>query len=109
LTTEGETNRTGQCRTPVPNFLEGLAVVVLLTCAAYAQTQIPRYTADGRGVLFTRTVLLVTGIAFGYAAATVYPLDPGSATLNFLIAFGLVHVPAAIILFIKSARHAGKT
>jgi hypothetical protein len=93
----------------VPNFLEWLAVVALLSCAVYAQMQIPRYTANRRGVLFTRVVLLVTGIAFGYAAATVYPLDPGPATLNFLIAFGLVHVPAAFILFIKSARHAGKT
>ena len=93
----------------MPNFLEWLAVVALLSCAVYAQMQIPRYTANGRGALFTRVVLLATGIAFGYAAATVYSLDPGPAALNFLIAFGLVHVPAAFILFIKSARHAGKT
>ena len=90
-------------------FLELLAVLILLICAFYAQMQIPRYTADAGRVLFTRGVLIVTGLAFGFMSATVYPLDLGHAVLNFLIAFGLVHVPAAFILLIKGSRHAGKT
>ena len=82
---------------------------VLLAGAAYAQIRIARYTA-GRGmVMLARAVLIVTGIAFGYVSATLYPLDPVHALLNFLIGFGVVHFPAAFILFLKYARHTGKS
>jgi hypothetical protein len=51
-------------------------------------------------------MLLGVGLAFGYAMANYYysGARPLEATLIFHAAFGLVHVPAAIILFIKRRR-----
>ena len=86
-----------------------IAAFVLLAGAAYAQIRIARFTAGGGMVMLARAVLIVTGIAVGYVSATLYPLDPGDALLNFLIGFGVVHFPAAFILFFKHARHTGKS
>ena len=82
-----------------------LTAAVLLAAAGYAQFRIARYTAGATRVAFARAVLIVVGIAFGYAAAKAFA-DGQSipAWLVFLTGFGLVHLPAAIILFIKRER-----
>jgi hypothetical protein len=50
-------------------------------------------------------VLIVTGIAFGVTMAILYGFRFGIwPPLTFVAAFGLVHVPAAFILFIKRRR-----
>lgn len=93
----------------MPTFLMTIAALVLLAGAAYAQVRIARFTAGVGNAMLARAVLIVTGIAFGYVSATLYPLDPAHALLNFLIGFGVVHFPAAFILFLKHARHTGKS
>jgi hypothetical protein len=86
-----------------------ILAALAMTAAGYAQLHVPRYTATRQGILLTRAVLLVMGIAFGYVSAQTYAGDRSLALLAFLIGFGAVHVPAAIILLIKHARGSGKT
>ena len=82
---------------------------LMLAAAGYTQVNIPRYTAGSSKVLLTRVVLIVVGIAFGLVTASIYPGSDALALLAFLIAFGTVHAPAAVILLIKGQRGAGKS
>lgn len=91
-------------------LLATLAAAVLLTATGYAQYRIPRHTSGAGKVMLTRLVLIVTGLAFGYVLAQTYSDSRGLPwLLVFLNGFGLVHLPAAIILFIKSERGSGKS
>ena len=83
---------------------------VLLFIAGYAQARIPRYTTGHARILLTRLVLIGAGIGCGYVlAVTSYaPANP-LALIAFLIGFGAVHFPAAVILFVKQQRAAGKS
>lgn len=55
--------------------------------------------------MLARGVLVLVGVAFGLVSAT-YFTGPGlPAPLVFLSAFGLAHVPAALILVLKRQRH----
>jgi len=85
-----------------------VAAVAAMAAAGYAQHRIPRHTAGRRRLWFLRAVLFVVGLALGHLSSS--PLsDPFLALLAFLIGFGEVHVPAAIILFIKQERGAAKS
>lgn len=86
-----------------------LLALVLLTVAGYAQYRIPFHTAGTTRIALARSVLLVIGIAFGYVGANSAGAQGGLALLLFFIGFGLVHAPAAIILFVKRTRGAGKS
>ena len=87
-----------------------LATAVLVGAAVYAQYRIPQHTAGRFNVALTRLLLIVIGIAFGYVLAQTYADARGlPPVLVFLAGFGLVHLPAAIILFIKRARGTGKS
>lgn len=87
-----------------------LAACLMLVAAGYTQANLPRYTAGSGKVLLTRVLLIVVGIAFGVATVATYPAaGDGLAPLLFLIAFGTVHAPAAVILLIKGQRGAGKS
>lgn len=90
-------------------FVLVLAACLMLAAAGYAQANLPRYTAGKGKVLVTRVVLIVVGIAFGLVTASTYPVGDALALLVFLIAFGTVHAPAAVILLIKGQRGAGKS
>jgi hypothetical protein len=80
----------------------------LLAVAIYAQHRIAAYTASPRNTMLTRAVLAVVGLALAYVAVLSAP--PGvSAPILFVQAFGLVHLPAAIILFFKRARGEGRS
>jgi hypothetical protein len=81
---------------------------LLMTAVGYAQFLIPRYTAGTARVALARGVLIVVGIGLGVVSAALYA-EPGLAILAFIIGFGAVHFPAALILLIKRARGAGKT
>ncbi len=83
--------------------------VLVLAAAAYAQHQIPRFTESPRAALLTRLGLLVLGIVFGYIAADTFHDAGVPGVLPFLLGFGAVHVPAALILVFKRARGAGKS
>jgi hypothetical protein len=54
-------------------------------------------------------MLILAGIGFGYVGAAGADAPGGLAFLLFLIGFGLVHTPAAILLFIKRERGAGRS
>jgi hypothetical protein len=86
-----------------------LVASLLLTAAGYAQVEIPHHTAGSRKVLLTRVLLIAVGVAFGYISAAAYSSDPLVAVLVFLIAFGMVHAPAALILLFKHWQGAGRS
>ncbi len=79
--------------------------LAVLGAAAYAQWRIPFHTSSARHALIARLVLVVVGIAFGVAMVTTYTDAQGAlAPIVFLAGFGVVHVPAAAILFLKRQR-----
>ena len=86
-----------------------VSAALVLTAAVYAQRQIPRYVANPRAALLTRAGLIVLGVVFGYVAADNLSEAGNPGLLTFLIGFGAVHVPAALILFFKHAAGAGKS
>ncbi len=90
------------------------AMMILLTAfalsaAVYAQMEIPRFTASPHATLLTRAGLAVLGLALGYVLADNMARSGGPALVMFLLGFGSVHLPAAIILFFKRAAGAGKS
>ncbi len=89
--------------------LLALVAMLLLATAVYAHRNIPRFTAGRSNVMAAHTILFVVGVAAGAVGALIYRTDPILALLAMLIGFGVVHVPAAIILFLKQERHSGKT
>jgi hypothetical protein len=82
---------------------------VLIAAALYAHIRIPRFTAGRRKATAAHAILVVVGIAAGAVGALIYRAEPLLALLSLLIGFGVVHVPAAVILFLKQQRHSGKT
>jgi hypothetical protein len=80
-----------------------ILAAALLTIAGYAQYRVRFHTASPGRALLTRAILAVVGIAFGWLSAG-YADSPVNAGLAFLCGFGVVHVPAAFILFLKRAR-----
>ena len=85
-----------------------LAFVVpfLLIAAGYAHFQIPRLTAGRSKAAMTHSSLIAVALVFGYVIAANASLigQGASPLLVFLAGFGAVHVPAAIILFLKRRR-----
>jgi hypothetical protein len=86
-----------------------LLAALVLAAAAYAQQQIPRFTASARTANLVRAGLIALGLVFGYVAADNLSEAGVPAPLTFLIGFGAVHVPAALILLLKRAAGAGKS
>jgi hypothetical protein len=89
-------------------FLAVLATAALLAAAGYAHYHIPFHTAGRARALVAHGVLIVVAAAFGYVASA-HAQTRGEALLSFLAGFGAVHLPAAIILFLKRAGGAGKS
>lgn len=85
----------------------GLMLVVLVA-AVYAQYRLPFHSATRFQLWFSRTLLLTLGIVFGWVMSHGFPVEGITRVLVFLSAFGVVHVPAAVILFIKRRRHEWK-
>jgi hypothetical protein len=85
-----------------------MAAVLFLAVAGYAQYQVGSLTVADR-VGPTRMVLAVTAAAFAWMVVETSRATGLSALLGFLAGFGIVHLPAAIILFLKRARHEHKS
>jgi uncharacterized membrane protein YfcA len=81
-----------------------LLAVVTLAAAVYAQYRLPCHTAVRWHWWVSRTILVVLGLLFGWVTSSRYPVEGLTQLLVFLSAFGVVHVPAAAILFIKRKR-----
>lgn len=89
-------------------ILMTLFAVLGLTSAVYAHLQARRYIATKAGAITTHLILLGLGLVFGYVTADTYP-EPPLRWLAFLVGFGAVHIPPAIVLLIKRARHSPKS
>ncbi len=85
--------------------MAGLAAFV----AVYAQAHVPDFTAGTAKAMLTRTLLAGVGLALGFLAASAYPADRLAGLLSFIIGFGTAHFPAAVILFVKGQRRAGRS
>ena len=90
-------------------ILSALLAALLLALAAYAQLRIPDFTAGRGRSVAARAALAFTGLAFGYVATLRFGNADVPPLVVFLAGFGLVHVPAAMILFIKRRRGSGKS
>jgi hypothetical protein len=86
-----------------------IAAAALLTAAGYAHFRIPFHSDSAQKILLTRAVLALVGILFGYVMAASVQTDPTGDLLIFLAGFGAVHVPSAVILFVKRRRGEGKS
>ena len=85
------------------NLLLGAIALLALGAAAYVHQQLPHRVPTVKHLRVARTVLLATGVAFGWVMARLYGvLTELNIVLVFLASLGIVHVPAAAILFVKS-------
>ncbi|HLS87036.1 MAG TPA: hypothetical protein VK043_12140 [Burkholderiales bacterium] len=84
-------------------LLHALLAALLLVVAAYAQWRIGSQTAGRGRIWLTRSVFAAVGVAMGFVASRYVESGP-MALLAFLQAFGIVHVPPAIIHFFKRVR-----
>lgn len=84
------------------------AALILLAVAAYSHWHIRAYTVPSR-VMLVRAVLVVVGIAFGWVMVVATVTTGWAALWVFLTGFGLVHVPAAVVLGLKRWRREGRS
>jgi hypothetical protein len=87
-------------------MLANLAAGCSLLLSVYAQWSLGQIEGQGR-VRLTRGLLATVGTALGLFAvnfAQLADIHDTSKLALFLIAFGQVHAPAAVILFLKSQR-----
>ncbi|MFA5495647.1 MAG: hypothetical protein WC247_12795 [Porticoccaceae bacterium] len=84
-----------------------MILVALLTLwpAAYAHYRLPLQITSRRELWLAHLMLIAVGLGFGWAMSAVY-LSPVDAppVLTFIAGFGAVHIPAAIILWLKKQR-----
>lgn len=85
-----------------------LLALAMLMAAGYVHKKIPQFTRGRARVMLVRALLIAVGAAFGAMAALQTHSGLWQA-IAFATGFGLVHVPAAVILFVKSKRGVGKT
>lgn len=78
-----------------------LMTLVTLTAAVYAHRRVPHHTPGPRDRWFLHLLLAGLGILCGWVMSQRYPISGVVELLVFLSAFGVVHIPAAAILFIK--------
>lgn len=82
-----------------------VVAIAMLMVASFAHLHLGRHVQRDRVRLpLLRLFLFATGGLFGYMAATLYGARGFYYALVFVIGFGMVHVPAAVILFIKGER-----
>ena len=86
-----------------------LMAAITLAAAVYTQIRLRRLAANRNQAWIARAVLVLVGLGFGWAALirTGQEVDPATQAIMFLAAFGLVHVPAAIILLLKTWKRSG--
>lgn len=85
-----------------------IAGLLAIAVACYAHYQIPAFTKGSGHRAVAHAVLVVVGCGCGAVGFWL----PGLAAprwLAFVIGFGVVHVPAAAILFIKYLRGSGQS
>jgi len=87
-----------------------IVAILALSAAVYAQLRIPAHTIGEAKVAWARGILIAVGLALGYVGLRTYQESSGiRAVLAFVIGFGVAHVPAAVILFLKRSRGSGRS
>lgn len=74
-----------------------------LAAVAYVHRKISAFTDSSAKAFLSRTILIAVGIAFG-VVSSLYVAGIPQKLLAVLNGFGVVHVPAAIILLLKEKR-----
>lgn len=85
----------------------GVATSALIGLAAvlYAHWKLPQHSPNRRQLWLSRAILLFTGAPFAAVMGHWYWIQFGVWPLSgFMAGFGLVHIPAAIILALKTWR-----
>jgi hypothetical protein len=85
-----------------------IVAALLVVAVCYAHAEIPRFTKGTTHRTLAHVVLIVVGCACG-AVSWWIPGLPWPRWLAFIVGFGVVHVPAAAILFIKYLRGSGQS
>lgn len=85
-----------------------LLALLLLVPAGYAHLRIALFTRGAARTAATRAFLVLVAIGFGWVVSAGVEGE-WQRSLLFLAGFGMVHVPAAVILFIKGRRGSGRT
>jgi hypothetical protein len=80
-----------------------LAAVLVCAVAAFTQWRIGDFTATRARTWLTRAILVALGVGVGLASVRAMPSD-GNTIVWFLLGFGIVHVPPALVLLIKQLR-----
>jgi hypothetical protein len=78
-----------------------LLTLFTLSAAVYAHYRVPYHTSSVRDRWFIHIFLAVLGLLFAWVNVQRFPINGMTAFLVFLSSFGVVHIPAAAILFIK--------
>jgi uncharacterized membrane protein YjdF len=78
-----------------------LLTFITLAAAAYTHYRVPYHTRNARNRWFVHLLLIIVGIAFGWVNSQRYQVTGLWELLVFLSSFGVIHIPAAAILFIK--------
>lgn len=80
-------------------------MAVPIAAALYAHYRLPFQTPNKTQLWITRLMLISVGVGVGWAMSSVYfDVEGGEAVVFFVGAFGVAHIPAAIILFLKKQR-----
>ena len=87
----------------LPYLLAAIAATLALAAAVYVHVRLPLFTAGATKLAAARAILFALGIGCGYVGAQMYREAPASL-LAFIIGFGVVHLPASGILFLKGQR-----
>lgn len=87
-------------------YILAIALVSIpLAAAVYAHARLPSLTPTRTQLWLTRLMLIGIGLGFGWAMSDVYfDVEGGAKVMLFLSAFGVAHLPAAIILGLKTIR-----
>jgi hypothetical protein len=93
----------------LPYLLAAIAAALALAAALYVQLRLPLFTAGAAKLTAARTILFAVGMGCGYVGAQMYREPAAASVLAFLIGFGVVHLPAAGILFLKGQRGEGRS
>jgi hypothetical protein len=83
-----------------------IAALFILTCATlaaavYTHYRAPYHTRNNGTRWFVHLLLIIVGIGFGWVNSQPNQLSGLWELLIFLSSLGVIHVPAAAILFIK--------
>ena len=83
---------------------------VSVAAAIYTHYRLPFLTTTRTQANWARAILGLTGLAFGFVAVQQIGRNESGLmqALIFVAAWGLVHVPAAIILFLKQQQRKGR-